>query len=153
MSWLKAVEIDARGVLKLLAVEDIDGWTSAGAQSTNVVVVLRADTDDAQQNCCHCIARCFIVGGKCSGTRRAPVARKLERKTSWFFVLGAPVSASLLAAKWVRTPSMTDGVGKPTTAAKQHSPSSLTKALQTPATPSRVSHVLSFMCRQVCSAF
>ena len=37
------------------------------------------------------------------------------------FVLGALVPAVLLATWWVRPPSMTVGVGNPTTAAKQHS--------------------------------
>ena len=66
--------------------------------------VLRAHTDGAQQLCCHCITGCLIFRRKSSSIRRAMVARALERNTSWFFVLAAPVSALLLAPRRVRTP-------------------------------------------------
>ena len=58
-----------------------------------------------------------VVGGA-----RVTATRELQHDTSLrkFFVLGALVPAMLLATWWVRPPSMTGGVGNPTTAAKEH---------------------------------
>ena len=58
-----------------------------------------------------------VVGGA-----RATATRELQHDTSLrkFFVLGALVPAMLLATWWVRPPSMTGGVGNPTTVAKEH---------------------------------
>ena len=58
-----------------------------------------------------------VVGGA-----RATATRELQHDTSLrkFFVLGALVPAMLLATRWVRPPSMTGGVGNPTTVVKQH---------------------------------
>ena len=54
---------------------------------------------------------------------RVTATRELQHDTSLrkFFVLGALVPAMLLATWWVRPPSMTGGVGNPTTVVKQHS--------------------------------
>ena len=48
--------------------------------------------------------------------------QELQQNTSIsrVFVLGALVPAMLLATWWVRPPSMTGGVGNPTTAVKEH---------------------------------
>ena len=58
-----------------------------------------------------------VVGGA-----RVTATRQLQHNTSLrkFFVLGALVPAMLLATWWVRPPSMTGGVGNPTTVVKQH---------------------------------
>ena len=54
--------------------------------------------------------------------KRVAVARKRCSNTSIsrVFVLGALVRAMLLATWWVRSPSMTGGVGNPTTVVKEH---------------------------------
>ena len=49
-----------------------------------------------------------------------PSALQQNTSISGVFVLGALVRAMLLSTWWVRPPSMTVGVGNPTTAAKQH---------------------------------
>ena len=58
--------------------------------------------------------------------RRVTATRELQHDTSVrkFFVLGALVPAMFLATWWVRPPSMTGGVGNPTTVVKWHSHSS-----------------------------
>ena len=52
--------------------------------------------------------------------RRVTATRELQLYSSLrkFFVLGALVPAVLLATWWVRLPSMTGGVGNPTTVVK-----------------------------------
>ena len=63
----------------------------------------------------------LVVSKACArdGSLR-PVSCNITTSLRKFFVLGAIVPAMLLATRWVRPPSMTGGVGNPTTVVKQH---------------------------------
>ena len=65
-------------------------------------------------------AKWFINCRRSMRGRRVTATRELQLYTSVreFFVLGAPILAMLLATWWVRLPSMTGGVGNPTTVVK-----------------------------------
>ena len=65
-------------------------------------------------------AESFINCRRSMRARRVTATWELQHYTSLrkFFVLGALVPAMLLATWWVRPPSMTGGVGNPTTVVK-----------------------------------
>ena len=87
------------------------------ARTSARVCVPRSCASDAH----HFFAECFIGYRRSMRTRRVTATRELQHDTSLrkFFVLGALVPVVLLATRWVRPPSMTGGVGNPTTVEKE----------------------------------
>ena len=82
------------------------------------VYVSRCGASDAH----HFFAERFIGYRQSIRRRRVIATRELQHNTSLkqFFVLGALVPAMLRATRWVRPPSVTVGVGNPTTEVKEH---------------------------------